>query len=132
MMAMESNVRRAFLRPSRIGFGTHDYGDCSRMLSLALAPTGARALTLAWRRPLEMELVGASAGASIAFINLCSALGEAPVNEGVRERSVSGLGRLVWKAVDRKAGHIEQLVIFGLYDEDADPTTVAGIHNFTI
>lgn len=100
---------------------SQDFARCSSAFSEGLARSGTRALAFALvrRGAPKHELAGASAGASVAFTDLCIALAEAPVGAHIHEIDVAGFGRVSWKAAALEHDGDADLVMFALHDEDA-------------
>ena len=93
--------------------------DWSGALTSSLAPTGSRALLLCRVHVNggRFQLLGASAGAPIEFVNLCRQFGADVWMGGTQQRHVAGVGRVAWSAVTTGDASV---VLFGLYSEAAD------------
>lgn len=98
---------------------SQDFARCSDALTEGLVRDGARPLAFALvrKRAPSRELAGASAGASVAFTDLCLALAEAPVGSQLHEIDVAGFGRVSWKAAPLD-GEGDDFVMFALHDSD--------------
>jgi hypothetical protein len=94
---------------------------CSNLLTQGLSGTGAFVVALALvtcDAEKKSELAGASAGASLAFIDLCIALAEAPATNLTRKVEIAGLGLVSWKASFSHRGG-QEAVVFALQDANA-------------
>lgn len=92
--------------------------DWSGPLTWSLGVTGATALAFSRKTPEgPFEILGASAGAPLEFLNLCRDLGEGPSAAGAQERHVAGLGRLAWSTVTSASARV---ALFGLYHGQAN------------
>lgn len=96
-------------------FSSLDYATCSAALTAGLADSGARALAVALVTKSSPKLAGASAGAAVAFTDLCIALAEAPGDAQMRQIDVAGMGQVSWKAARLEDGETE-LLLFALHD----------------
>lgn len=93
--------------------------DLSRVLTGGLGDAGAVALVMMRWGPDDApgDLVGASAGAPVALVQLCRDLGAAAPAHAPQERRISGIGAIAWVHLPQVQ---ERLVLFGLYSEAAD------------
>lgn len=112
---------------------SEDFALCSNGLIENLAKNGVRAVACAVIRKCATapELAGSSAGASVAFTDLCLALAEAPVGAHVHEIDVAGFGRVSWKAAELESDGRSDLVVFALH-EDAAVRTMSTSQNLFV
>jgi len=98
----------------------------SKLLTEEVAATGAKFLAATLRQRGGQPLVlAASAGAPVAFKELCLGLAEAPHDGGLRELEVDGLGRVMWQAPTSVLAGQGEVLIFALHDTGRLTRTIA-------
>lgn len=101
-----------------------DFAACSATLTNNLCQSGALAMAAAFvhsGEPRRLELAGVSAGAAVAFTDLCIALAEAPAGDRLHSIDVAGMGNVSWKASPLDETGETEILVFALYDIDHGP-----------
>ncbi|MEZ5960637.1 MAG: hypothetical protein R3C30_09465 [Hyphomonadaceae bacterium] len=100
------------------GFHDESYSRLSNLLTADLAATGAKSLAATYRAQNgQPRLLATSAGTSLAFVELCLGLAEAPQPGGIRELEVEGLGYVMWQASGDITSDDAEVLLFALRDQ---------------
>lgn len=94
------------------------FARLSKLLTDEMFATGAKSVAATVRSSGgPPQLLAASAGTSVFFVELCLALAEAPQSDGVRELEFGGLGHIMWHASPKLAPAEREVMLFALHDQ---------------
>lgn len=93
------------------------YMRLSRLLTDEMGAIGAKSIAATVRASGEQpQILAASAGASVSFIELCLALAEAPRPDGMREIELEGMGHVMWHGSGGHEAKEREVLLFALHD----------------